>query len=58
MVRTRSFKELVQHHAVADKVFSEVLLREGIKAMLSGDMKTGKIILRDYIKAFLSKSHA
>jgi len=27
------------------------LLREGIETMLSGDVETGKIILRDYIKA-------
>ena len=27
------------------------LLREGVDAMLSGDVETGKTILRDYIKA-------
>ena len=35
----------------ADKKFAEALLREGIDAMLSGDVDTGKTILRDYIKA-------
>ncbi len=34
-----------------DKKFAEALLREGIDAMLSGDVETGKTILRDYIKA-------
>ena len=51
MARTRSVKELVQRHVAADAAFSEALLREGIDAMLTGDVDTGKTILRDYIKA-------
>ena len=51
MAKTKSFKELVQSQAKADKTFAEALLREGVDAMLSGDMETGKTILRDYIKA-------
>jgi DNA-binding phage protein len=51
MAKTKSFKELVQQHVKDDKKFAEALLREGIDAMLSGDLETGKIILRDYIKA-------
>jgi DNA-binding phage protein len=51
MAKTRSFKELVQRHVATDKAFAEALLREGIDTMLSGDVETGKIILRDYIKA-------
>ncbi|MGC1694621.1 MAG: transcriptional regulator [Pseudolabrys sp.] len=51
MAKTKKFKELVQQHARADKKFAEALLREGIDAMLSGDVDTGKTILRDYIKA-------
>jgi hypothetical protein len=31
--------------------FAEALLRDGVDAMLSGDVDTGKTILRDYIKA-------
>ncbi len=46
-----SFKELVQTRVKNDKKFAEALLREGIDAMLSGDVETGKTILRDYIKA-------
>ena len=51
MAKTKAFKELVQRHVATDKKFSEALLREGIDAMLSGDVDTGKTILRDYIKA-------
>jgi DNA-binding phage protein len=51
MAKTGSFKELVQARVKKDKKFAEALLREGIDAMLSGDVETGKTILRDYIKA-------
>ena len=51
MAKTGSFKELVQIRVKNDKKFAEALLREGIDAMLSGDVETGKMILRDYIKA-------
>ena len=51
MAKTKSFKELVQSRVKTDKKFAEALLREGIDAMLSGDVDTGKTILRDYIKA-------
>src|SRR2546429_3472067 len=51
MALTRDFKELVQKRIVSDPAFGEALLREGIDAMLSGDVDTGKTILRDYIKA-------
>jgi DNA-binding phage protein len=51
MERTKSFQDLVHRQVRADKKFAEALLREGIDAMLGGDMETGKTILRDYIKA-------
>jgi DNA-binding phage protein len=51
MAKTGSFKELVQTRVKNDKKFAEALLREGVDAMLSGDVETGKTILRDYIKA-------
>ena len=41
----------MQHHVKDDAKFAEALLREGVDAMLSGDVETGKTILRDYIKA-------
>ncbi|MBN8901463.1 MAG: transcriptional regulator [Rhodospirillales bacterium 69-11] len=51
MASTRSFKELVQKRAGVDPEFGAALLREGIDTMLTGDIDTGKAILRDYIKA-------
>jgi hypothetical protein len=51
MVLTKSFKELVQKRIINDKGFADALLREGVDAMLAGDVDTGKAILRDYIKA-------
>jgi hypothetical protein len=51
MALTRSFKELVERHIGTDPAFAEALLLEGIETMLSGNLETGKAILRDYIKA-------
>ena len=51
MPLTRSFSVLVQRHVTVDPVFSAALLREGIDTMLTGDIDTGRAILRDYIKA-------
>jgi hypothetical protein len=51
MAKTGSFNDLVQARVKKDKKFAEALLREGVDAMLSGDVETGKTILRDYIKA-------
>jgi hypothetical protein len=41
----------VQKRVASDPAFGEALLREGIDTMLTGDVDTGKAILRDYIKA-------
>ena len=51
MAVTKSFKELVQRRVAKDPDFANALLREGIDTMLTGDVDTGKAILRDYIKA-------
>jgi len=51
MARTKSFKTLVELNIKTDKKFAAALLREGIDAMLGGDLDTGKAIMRDYIKA-------
>jgi len=51
MAKSKSFRGLVEHHLKEDDKFAEALLREGIDAMLSGDLETGKTIMRDYIKA-------
>ena len=51
MALTRDFKATVQARVQADPAFRYALLREGIETLLSGDVDTGKAILRDYIKA-------
>lgn len=51
MTLTRSFKDMVQARVAADPAFATALLREGVNALLSGDVETGKAILRDHIKA-------
>ena len=51
MSLTRDFKETVQARINRDPAFREELLKEGIECMLSGDMDTGKALLRDYINA-------
>ena len=51
MVLTRSFKETIQARIERDPTFREELLKEGVECLLSGDMDTGKAVLRDYINA-------
>ncbi len=51
MAVTKSFKELVQRRVATEPAFADALLREGIDTLLSGEVDTGKTILRDYIKA-------
>jgi DNA-binding phage protein len=51
MALTREFKETVQARAARDPAFREALLQEAVEAMLTGDLVTGKAVLRDYINA-------
>jgi DNA-binding phage protein len=51
MPLTRSFKETVKARVERDSAFREALLTEAVSQMLSGDVETGKAILRDYINA-------
>ncbi len=51
MTITKSFKDTVQARALRDSKFREGILRESIESMISGDIKTGKALLRDYINA-------
>jgi hypothetical protein len=46
MPRSKKFKDLVQQQARTDKKFAEALLREGVDAVLNGDVETGKSLLR------------
>jgi len=51
MTLTRDCKKAIQTRVQRDPGFREALLREGIENFLSGDVETGKIILRDFINA-------
>lgn len=51
MTLTRDFKDLVRARLARDPGFAAAMLREAVDAMLSGDVETGKSILRDHIKA-------
>jgi hypothetical protein len=51
VAKTAKFNDLVLDRLKADKKFAQALLREGIDALLSGDVETGKSLLRDTIKA-------
>jgi hypothetical protein len=51
MALTRDFEETIRAGVKRDPGFRKALLREGIENFLSGDLETGKIILRDFINA-------
>ncbi len=51
MPLTRDFKTTIQARIESDPAFRDQLLREGVECLLSGDLETGKAILRDYINA-------
>ena len=51
MALTRDFKETIQERVQRDPEFREALLQEGVECLLSGDVDTGKAVLRDYINA-------
>jgi hypothetical protein len=53
MPLTRSFNALVQRSVTVDPVFGAALLREEIDTMLTGDVDTGKAILRPSLRSFL-----
>ena len=48
MALTRNFKETIQARVERDPAFREALLKEGVECLLSGDVETGKTLLRDY----------
>ena len=51
MPLTRDFKDTIQARVRRDPAFRRELLREGLQCFLSGDVETGKSVLRDYINA-------
>jgi DNA-binding phage protein len=56
MPLTRDFKETIRARVERDPKFRKELLREGVEAMLAGDVATAKAILRDYVNATLGFS--
>ena len=51
MSLTRNFRETIQARIKLDPTFREELLKEGVECLLSGEVDTGKAVLRDYINA-------
>src|ERR1035437_10100503 len=51
MALTKDFRETIRERAQREPEFRKALLREAIELMLSGDEKTGRAILRNYINA-------
>jgi hypothetical protein len=51
LVITREFKQTVQARVAHDPAFREALLTEALGALLSGDVDTGKAMLRDFFGA-------
>lgn len=51
MPLTRDFKQTVQARLKRDPAYRKELLREGVECLLSGDLETGKAVLRDYINS-------
>jgi DNA-binding phage protein len=51
MPLSREFKKTIRARVERDPKFRKALLREGVEAMLAGDVATAKAILRDYINA-------
>lgn len=51
MALTRDFKQTIQARVKRDPAFRKALLRDAIECFLSGDVATGKTVLRDFINA-------
>src|ERR1700686_3990139 len=51
MPLTRSFKTTIQARVKRDAAFRKGLLRESVESFLTGDIETGKAVLRDYVNA-------
>mgnify|MGYP001346161594 CR=1 FL=1 len=51
MALTRDFKATLKARADGDPAFRAALLSDAIELLLAGDLDTGKIVLRNFIKA-------
>lgn len=49
MPLTRDFRQTVMERLAKDPELGRELLREAIECLLSGDIETGKALLRDYV---------
>lgn len=57
MVKTRSFSETLKNDLEANRDFRRALLGEAISCMVSGDVDTGKTVLREYINGTVGFIH-
>lgn len=53
MALTRDFKQSIKARVATDPAYGTLLLTEAVELLLSGDMETGKSVMRDYINATL-----
>ena len=51
MPLTHDFKETIRARAQREPKFRQALLREAVECYLTGDLETGKSVLRDYVNA-------
>lgn len=51
MPLTRDFKDTIRARAQREAAFREALLAEAAQCLLSGEVETGKAVLRNYINA-------
>jgi DNA-binding phage protein len=51
MPLTHDFKETIRARAQREPRFRQALLREAVESYLTGDLETGKSVLRDYVNA-------
>ena len=51
MALTKDFRDTIKDRVNRDPAFRTELLKEGIECLLTGDVDSGKTILRDYINA-------
>jgi DNA-binding phage protein len=51
MPLTHNFRETIRDRAQREPKFRQALLREAVESYLTGDLETGKSVLRDYVNA-------
>ena len=49
MANTRSFSETVKSDLEKNVEFRRALLSQAVACMVSGDLETGKVVLREYV---------